>query len=622
MRKAYMTQFLVCGLAAVLFLAGCDLAQNHLKVDRSNNMEFQDYRDALAARQPEPVPEEDLDPSIPGLQPYVADLSGDLKPMPLVSISVNQTIPLRDALYELAMQADYDIELDPSIRGSVIFTAREKPFDVVIDRIANIAGLRYKFEDDILRVEVDTPYNKTYKLDYLSFVRSNNGFIRNNIAVVSGEGADTGSGFEATVKGEADFWGELETNLTQILGSSAKALRTSRDPRITATEENPAPVEATAPAGGAGEAGEGEPNIEVQAPQAVLRVESLPIDPEGMEDEEDKAYVASFSLNKQGGMISVYATEKQHKEVIEYLTELKRSVTTQVLIEAKVLEVGLTDEFSAGIDWRELNLLSGELDVAYALNAGDLAGSLIRPEFSPAASATNTVLQYIGNDFSAAVAALSRFGTVQALASPRMTVLNNQSAVMTVASNEVYFEIDIDITEGTDGGGDRTEIDTDIRNVPEGVLIYVQPSVDIEDEMISMALRPTITRIESRVPDPGVAFVVATADIDDADALESLISEVPVVNVQEIDSVVRMRSGQALLLGGLIQDRTDSVQESVPVLGELPILGGLFRNQIDSVQKTELVILIKATIIDGSNVHGTDKELYRTFSQDRRPFRL
>jgi type II secretory pathway component GspD/PulD (secretin) len=76
-------------------------------------------------------------------------------------------------------------------------------------------------------------------------------------------------------------------------------------------------------------------------------------------------------------------------------------------------------------------------------------------------------------------------------------------------------------------------------------------------------------------------------------------------------------------MGGLIQDRATSEQSGVPVLGELPMVGGLFRNQQDSIQKTELVVLLKATIVDGGNtVHATDKDLYRTFSGDRRPFDL
>ena len=109
-------------------------------------MEFQDYRDHLGPRDPAVSDEAGLESGIPPLMSYVSPVSEDLKAMPLVSVNLNQTVPLRDALFELAKEADYDLVLDPNIRGSVIFTARNKPFDKVIERIAEIANLRYEFD--------------------------------------------------------------------------------------------------------------------------------------------------------------------------------------------------------------------------------------------------------------------------------------------------------------------------------------------------------------------------------------------------------------------------------------------------------------------------------------------
>src|SRR5690606_32378134 len=98
----------------------------------------------------------------------------------------------------------------------------------------------------------------------------------------------------------------------------------------------------------------------------------------------------------------------------------------------------------------------------------------------------------------------------------------------------------------------------------------------------------------------------------------------PVVNVQEMDSVVRMDSGQAILMGGLMQDRTQSTQNGVPVLSEVPVFGGLFRNQVESVSKTELIVFLRATIVDGAGatIHNTDRDRYKVFSGDRRPLKL
>ncbi len=621
---------------AGLSLSGCDLAANYTKTDRGANKEFQDFRDGLTERLPE-IDEEDATTAggkgaIPALQPYVSMTPSSMKSMPLVSVSVNQSVPLRDILYELAEQADYDLELDPNIRGSIIFTARNKPLDLVIKRISALAGLRYKFEDGFLRVELDTPYVKTYKIDYLSFIRTNQGTVSNSVSVVSGEGADSGSSYSATSDSTSDFWGELEGNLTQILGgASTGALKTKKDPRITAVEQNPE-VGAVSPQAN-GESG--EEGVNVQPPEAVLRVESLPI------DEEDDSMASAggpnegngmtFSINKQAGLINVFAPEKVQAEVYAYLNDLRRSVTSQVLVEAKVFEVSLADEYINGIDWQVIKseVVGSVLTEAGSdfLRATSLPGKIGNGfPFTGAegftalpggsvANSTNFVTGIVGNDFQALIRAVSGFGTVRALASPRLTVLNNQSAVLNVATNRVFFELDVDRETDDDTGDVTIEIDTEIKSIPEGVLINVQPSINLDDRTISMFIRPTITRIVGTVLDPSVQFVAG------GDGIESAIPE---VNIQEIDTVVKVNSGQPIVMGGLLQDRVVNNQQGVPVLGEVPVFGNLFKNNDGIISKTELVIFLKATLVESANdtIHNTDRDLYKAFSGDRRPLKL
>lgn len=605
-------------VAVAVTVAGCDLLDNQLKTDRSSHLDLQDYRDFLAPR----VTEEDDkktaaadNETIPDFQSYVATPDENIKPMPLVSISVNQTVPLRDVLYELAEQADYDIELDPRISGSIIFTARERPFDMVIKRISEIAGLRYKFEEDTVRVELDLPYQKTYKIDYLSYIRKNTSTIKNDVAVVTGDGAGTGSSFQSESTSEADFWKEMETGLAQILGVTPGSgqMLSSGDPQVTAVEQTPAPVApvVTQPAEGA----EGQPAVEVQPPQAVLQVTPLPAVNNSGSATQATPQANTFAINKQAGMISVIATERQQTQIADYLNEVRRSTTAQVLIEAKVLEVSLNDEYAAGIDWSNIDI--GDFAVSFA-NGGTLARPFLDGE---ATAESNFQMSVLGNDANAVVDALSRFGTVHALASPRLTVLNNQSAVLNVATNQVYFEIDIDIS--TADNTTQTTVDSEIRNVPEGVLINVQPSIDLDNRSVSMAVRPTITRITEFVDDPGVSFAVASAVANGLD-IEPITSGVPVVNVQEMDSVIKVSSGEAVVMGGLLQDRSTSEDRGVPVLSEIPVLGNAFKNHADSIQKTELVIFLKATIIDadGKTITPMDRDLYKRFSGDRRPLDL
>lgn len=590
-------------------LVGCDAASNYLKTDRTGSMDVQDYKDAMAPRDADAEDKSGAaGGTIPDLQPYVTSSTTPQKSMPLVSISVNQSVPIRDIIFELAKQADYDIELDPGIKGSIIFTVRDRPLDEVIERIADVAGLRYHFDRDVLRVEMDTPYNKLYKIDYLSYIRTNKGNIRNDIAVVSGDGADTGSAFEATTESESNFWGELDANMQQILGAQASALKTASNPVITATEENPDVAAVGTP--------DADGKVKVQAPQAVLKVESLPVD-DGAEGEA-AVQAATYSINKQAGIINVFANDKAHKEVQAYLDLLKKSATSQVQIEAKILEVTLSDDYQTGIDWSVIDLPGDLATLNFGRTSGVTLGALGVSTTSPFATRGSSFNVGVrGNDVQAFVGALANFGAVKALASPRLTVLNGQSAILNVATNRVFFEVDVDVS--TNEGDTTTDISSDIRNVPEGVLVNVIPSIDLSNNTISMAVRPTITRVVDEVPDPAIQYIVAQSKLT-----TTIESKIPELNVQEIDSVIKVKSGQPIVMGGLLQDRVTGSEEGVPVLGEVPMVGSLFKQHIDTVSKTELVIFLQATILPtpGDSVHNTDKDLYRQFSDDRRPFKL
>lgn len=649
--------------SVILSMAACQLTENTLKADRTTNQEVQDYRDMLAPRE---VPLEDSSANgVPDLKPYVADTSANLKPMPLVSIAINQSIPLRDALFELSKQADYDIQLDPRIKGSIIYTARNKPFDMVLSQISEISGLRYKFEDDTVKIELDTPYTKNYKVEYLAMTRESSSSVTTSTEVAGGEGggATTGSSYSISGEAKSDFWGELNTNIQQILTSNSQLNYqiTSSDPELNMMSSAPPPVppldegSLNEEAPQAGEersslvsnysAGQSVPAIPLNTsdptsaannptgssvppttsppddqsanqtatpttavPQQVqLNVNSLPS--VSSSEEGGTTYQPSYSLNKQAGLISIYATQRAHDQISTYLDLMRKSVTSQVLIEAKVLEVELSDEFTYGIDWSILNdsdTFGASLNIA-------------RGALTPGEPAT-FVIQNGNNGLENLVSAIQRFGTVHALASPRLTVLNNQSAILNVAENQVYFELDATREEDEETGNTDLTIDSEIKNVPEGVLINVMPSIDLERNMVSMQVRPTISRITGFVDDPAVQVILASVGMGDS----GIASSIPIVSTKEVDTMLNMRSGETLVMGGLLEDRTESGQRAVPILGEVPILGAAFRGQEDQVTKNEVIILIKATILQSGqdSIHNTDKELYRVYSQDRRPFKL
>ena len=615
---------LVCIFTVIVTLSACDSLENTLKMDRGGHLEKQDYRDALAPRD---IAEDDFfktanrGGNIPALKPYVAGPSAlsTTKPMPVVSVSVNRSVPLKDLLYDLAQKADLDLELDPRIQGSIIFTARKRPLDQIIDRIAKMASLRYSISDNTLRIELDSPFHKTYKIDYLSYIRSNQSAISTDVSVVSGDGADTGSTFSSSSESQSDFWGELERNLTAILANqSAQALKTAADPALTIIDQDPNFAAVGQP--------DEDGNLVVAPPSAIVNIapQMVASTSDISQDSGDNSSSAAlFSINKQAGLVNVFASGNTHDEVQDYLQKVRDSVTSQVLIEAKILEVTLNDEFASGINWSSINTFSPEASLAFTSptlqNATIFDAIPIGASEGGQTPSSAFAAVYNGNDFNALITAISEYGTTKALASPRLIVLNNQSAVLNVAKNRVFFDIQLTREDGIDGEPDTVEVESEIRNVPEGILINVIPSISKEDKTVSLAVRPTVTSVgNDTVIDPGVQIVAAQLGVT------GIESRVPQVSFQEVDTVMNVRSGQPIVMGGLIQDKTSSIEDGVPVLADIPVMGSLFLTHYDQVRKTELVIFIKATILQdpSDSIHNTDRDLYRRFSVDRRPFRL
>ncbi|MCE9508035.1 MAG: type II and III secretion system family protein [Alphaproteobacteria bacterium] len=580
--------FAVIALVTVS-LGSCSAAKNQMTMDRPAGKELQDFRDAL---EPVPLPEETAS-GAPDFRPMVAVPSDMKLPSPLVTVSVNQTVSLRDLMFELSEQAGVDLELDPQIHGSIIFTAKDRPFNDVVDRICEMAGLSYKFQNNVLRVELDRPYVKNYKVDYMNVSRKSSSSINSNISV-SGAGSDVSSsaGSSSSISNDSDsnFWRELDEGLRQVLTASDAylSLATLADPVPTSSAmtmplidvNNPNAATTPPPLSSATSA----PSLNVAQAEFVPPPPNQP---------------ATYAIAKETGVVSVFANERQHRLVKKFLGDLRAVSTVQVLIEAKVLEVGLTDEFSAGIDWGSVKL------TGFANLSADFT--------SPTAGTGITAVFDLGkgNNVAPVIDALSHFGTVRALSSPRVTVMNNNPAVVNVSENKVYFTINASTTTIGSPPTTTTTYSTTQQSVPEGVLLNVVPSANAATGEIILAVRPTVSKKVGDVEDPTISLNGG-----------SVVNLIPEMSVQEIDSVIKIQSGQTLVMGGLMRDQNNVNRNGVPLLGEVPLVGALFRNHDDTVRKSELVILLRAVIVPGGNADDQDRKIYKEFGLDRRPVRL
>jgi general secretion pathway protein D len=581
-----------CTLAVIALvtvsLGSCTAAKNQMVLDRPADKEFQNYRDALA---PVKLPDEAVS-AAPDFRPIVAVPSDMKLPSPLVTVSVNQTVSLRDLMFELAEQTGIDLEMDPQIHGSIIFTAKDRPFNEVVDRICEMSGLSYQFKNNVLHVELDRPYVKNYKVDYMNVSRKSSSSINNNISV-SGAGSNVSSsaGSSSSISNDSDsnFWRELDDGLRQILTASDTyaSMATQADPVSSTTAamplidvNNPNPATTPPPLPTATSA----PSLNVAQAEFVPPPPNQP---------------ATYAVSKETGVVSVFASERQHRLVKKFLHDLRAVSTVQVLIEAKVLEVSLTDEFSAGIDWGSVKL-TGFTNLSADFTSST-AGSGITAVFDLGK----------GNNVAPVIDALSTFGTVRALSSPRVTVMNNNPAVVNVSENRVYFTIKATTTTTGSPPATTTTYDTTQQSVPEGVLLNVVPSANAATGEIILAVRPTVSKKVGDVEDPTISLNGG-----------SVVNLIPEMSVQEIDSIIKIQSGQTLVMGGLMKDQNNVTRNGVPLLGEVPLFGALFRNHGDSIRKSELVILLRATIVPGSNADDQDRKIYKEFGLDRRPVRL
>ena len=292
--------------------------------------------------------------------------------------------------------------------------------------------------------------------------------------------------------------------------------------------------------------------------------------------------------NRETGTISIRTTSAAHANIQRFIDQVTRSARQQVLIEATVVEVTLNDDFQAGVDWSRIangdgwsigqNLLSATTDL------GTLggAGPVIEASFFDSNG---------DRDLSAAIRALDDFGEASVMSSPKIMALNNQTSILKVADNTVYFEIDA--TSNTSAGADAIvtqTFDTTVKTVPVGFVMNVTPFITGDDEVI-LNIRPTLTRILRFVNDPNPTLAAA-----------GVTNPIPEIQVREMESVLRVASGNTAVIGGFMQDTASTTDTGLPGMHDSEDYGILFGTKTREFRKTELVIFLRPRVLDNASL--------------------
>ena len=315
--------------------------------------------------------------------------------------------------------------------------------------------------------------------------------------------------------------------------------------------------------------------------------------------------------NPESGHLSVRATQRQHERVREFLGRVMNAARRQVLIEATIVEVDLSSRYQQGIDWSLVKPNGTAYDSSFTVSPkGSSGGFQTGGAVSTLSSLTLTGPSiFKGYDITGMLAMLESFGTLRVLSSPKISVLNNQSSVLKVVDNKVYFTITATAATSTTTGGVTTvtpaTYTSTFNSVPIGLMMTVTPQISESSEVI-LNLRPTISRITGFATDPNPDL-----------AKSNVVNRIPEVQTREMESVLRVQSGGVAILGGLMQDSRNNNTDEVPLLNRLPLLGNLFKYRDEASKKTELVIFLRPTVLNDPSLDGDFKD-YRTKVQEVR----
>jgi len=507
-------------------------------------------------------------------------------------------VPAQEILFALARDAKINLDIQSGIQGTVTVNAINQTLPQILTRIARQIDMRYELNNGTLTVMPDTPYLHSYKIDYVNMARDSDGTMSNATQVgSSSSGSATGASSSGsnnsslTIKNTSKnhFWETLIQNIKDILhetdkilpeGSSETSVQQVRAASSTGTGVQPASgTKKSPPKGGI----ENSPN-------------PVSVEEGGMTVTKRSTFreAAAVIANPENGIITVRATGKQHEKIQEFIDHVMTSAQRQVLIEATIVQVNLSDQYQQGINWSRLLAGAKGFALSQAGTAGFQAGAtgLASTAGALAVSYINPTSKF-GN-IAASVQLLEKFGNVKVLSSPTLSVMNNQTAMLRVVNNNVYFIVNS--TTSPCSPAPCTPIvayTTTVNTVPIGFTMSVTPQINDNDTVL-LNIRPSITRLLTPAsdPTPGLAFP----------------NSIPQTSTREMESILKIQNNQIAVLGGLMEDQIDKNTNEVPLLARIPLLGNLFQNRNDTTTKTELVIFLRPVVIKSASIDADFSE--------------
>ncbi|MCE2680110.1 MAG: hypothetical protein LW629_06590 [Burkholderiales bacterium] len=491
----------------------------------------------------------------------------------VTSIQVNQ-LPLVHLLEALALENELSFDVDDC--GLIPVSLHQSNIEIndLLARIEDIARVRTELIGNRLSLRCDLPYARNYFIDYPAVDRqtlesvSLNAGVGVNAATSAGlpgsGGApqqQLGGSLQVQNRHNNRFWEQLVITVENILAAEEDL---TEPIKITETElsRNESGTVQAPPDRRYGNA--------QTPPKTAVYATNLDNTTSKTTTNRTESRRKQVSAHPESGLLNVRANHRQHKLIERFIAQAKHRSLKQVEVEATLVEVRLSRQFQQGIQWANAGREYGKLGLRTGSTLlGNTTGLILSGQSRD------------GQDLSFALRLLEQYGEVKVLSNPRVAVLNQQTALMKMVENRVYFTVSAQAVPASANSAAFATFNTQAHTVPVGFVMSLTPSIE-NSGAITLTVRPSLSRIVGFVGDPNPALAQAGVQ-----------SKVPEIQTREIESMLRLKNGDIALLGGFIQNEGSRQFEGIPGTLENHPLQFLTGSEDASSQQTELVVLLK-----------------------------
>ena len=433
----------------------------------------------------------------------------------------------------LVKGTEYSVVIHPKVSGRITMNVNDVTLDEVLSSVEDLYGYEIVKSDKILQIYPATIRTETIPIDYLQLTRKGRSLTTITTGSITNSDGNSSSSNSDNSNSSSSSSSSSATGGTEIETTSESDFWTELEKAVSVM------------------IGNGSGRSVVTSPQA--------------------------------SVITITASPDELRKVKQFLGISHKRLQRQVILEAKLLEVTLSDGYQQGINWSNLTSSIGGTDITLDQIAGTTAGALPGMDAIGTLLGGQTNITVSDGNFKAVLSFMDTQGDLNVLSSPRVTAANNQKAVIKVGRDE-YFVTEV---SSVTGSGDNSNASPEVTLTPffSGISLDVTPQIDDKGNVM-LHVHPSVIDVETEIK-----------EIDLGDVGGVLQLPLAKSSIRESDSVIRAKSGDVVVIGGLMKSQTVDQVSKVPFLGDIPALGHLFRNVSQLTQKTELVILLQPTVV-------------------------